>query len=228
MRSFKTAPLFARLGASRIKNGQVYTRDFITQVTDFFERRAVSHECTGKCFGTFEQIALVHDCINHPDFLRLIGRHWYATGDGLKRSFRTNQTWQTLCATAAGQQPQGNFRQTDTSRRNSHPIVATQCSLKTPPQRRAMDGGNRRFLEVFDDFHSAKETRRLERLAKFSNIRPSNESPTITNENRGDSVIGIGFDEAFQQTLAHMVAQCVHWRVIDRDNADIAIFCVGD
>ena len=214
--------------ARRVKHGRVHAGHLVVQVAHFLERSALGNELVGKRLGPGQQIALGNDFVDHPDCLGLAGRHRHAAGDHLEGGLGTDQAWQALGAAPARQQPQADLGQTDPGRRHGNPIVAAQRGLQSPTQRRTVDGGDRRLGQVFDHLHGAQKTRWLERLAKLGDVRTGDKGPAVADEHRGDGVVAGGLAKTVQQTLTDVLAQRVHGRVVDGDDADVAISGVRD
>ena len=106
--------------------------------------------------------------------------------------------------------------------------MAAQRGFEAAAQGRAVNGRHNRLGEVLNNLHGIEEIRRLERFAEFGNVRAGDKGPTGTNENRRDGVVFTGLGKALQQTLTNVLAQRVHGRIVDGNDADAVLFGIGN
>ena len=106
--------------------------------------------------------------------------------------------------------------------------MAAQRGFEATAQGRAMNGRHNRLGEVLNDLHGVEKIRRLERFAELGNVHTGDKGPAGADENRCDGVVFVGFSKALRQALAHMLAQRVHGRIVDGDDADVVLFGIAN
>ncbi len=146
-----------------------------------------------------------------------------AGGDHLERLGKPDEPRKALRAARAGKDAELHLRQTALRVARCHPVVAREGDLETSAERRAVDGRHDGlFARLVARDHRA-EVRGLRRLAELRDVRPRDECPAAAHEDDGlDSRLGDGLGQAVEQPLAHLLAERVDGRAVDRDYADLA------
>ena len=187
------------------------------------QRRAVGYHFLRERDGTGEQVAL-HDAVDDASGSRDLGGDWVAAQDELERGSRANETRETLRATGAGQQAEFHFRQTDLRRGHSHAVVAGERCFEAATERGAMNGRDDGLGGAFHDIQYFGQVGRSHGLAEFGDVRAGHERAAFTDEHGGLQFrVGVQGLHAIYQRHTHGGANGIHRRVVDADDADIAV-----
>ena len=176
-------------------------------------------DCGGAQVGAFRQ-HLVENAIGQ----RLRGGHVAAGGDHVQRDLRAGQPRQALRAATAGEDADLHLRQPDLRGRHRDAVVAGHGVLQPAAQRVAVDGGDHRLLAAVQHVvGAAAERRTLAAGAETANVGAGDEAAARADQHHGaDRRIGVGAVECVDDAFGNAGPECVHWRIIHHDDADIA------
>ena len=187
------------------------------------QRRAVGYHFLRERDSTGEQVAL-HDAVDDASGSRDLGGDGVATQNDLERGGRTNEARQTLRATGARQQTEFHFRQTDLRRGHGHAVVAGERCFEAATERGAMKGRNDGLGGAFHDIQYFGQVRRSHGLAEFGDVRAGHERAAFADEHSSLQFrVGVQGLHAIHQRHTHGGANGIHRRVVDADDADVAV-----
>ena len=155
----------------------------------------------------------------------LRGGNVAAGDDHFQRALRAGQTRQALCAAAAGQDADGNFRQANFRGRDGDAVVTPHRMFQPAAEGKAMDCGDHRLFTAFQQIVAALAYGRAgARFAELADIRPRDEAAASSDQNDGfyRRVLG-GFFQAFDDAFGDAGAEGVDRRVVHHDHAHVTM-----
>ena len=126
---------------------------------------------------------VVHDAIDRAGIKCRRRFQRFPRQHQIHRFLCTDEARQSLRAGCAGQQPEIDLRQSNSSTCQRDSVVATERGLEAAAERRAVNRGNDRLLAGIDLAHDIRQEGLERRLAEFLDICAGDERPPGAGNN---------------------------------------------
>ena len=185
----------------------------------------VSAILRAKAIAASLQLALRRDLVDDAELLRLLGRHVTAGGDHVERRLRADQARQPLRAAGAGEDADQHLGQPDLGARHRDPVMAGERGFETAAERIAVDRRDHRLRALVHHVVVRGGSAAAQpALAELADIGAGDKAaPGADQHHRLDRRVGIALVERSDDALRHPRRQRVHRRIVDGDDADIAV-----
>ena len=145
----------------------------------------------------------------------------------LQRLLGAYESWQPLCATRAGQQPELHLWQPYRGLGRGHPIIAAQGYFQPATECGAVDGRHDGLRAALHFGEHLVKARSLAFTTKFRNVRAGDERPAGAGEHHSlDVIIAEGLVHAIVQPLSDATGQGVYRWVVYGQQRDVAFLLV--
>ena len=135
------------------------------------------------------------------------------------RGFRPDQPWQTLGATATGQNADQYFGQPNLGARHRDAVMTSERMFKSAAQRKTVDGGNSGLGSAVQHIEAGARQYRA-RLAELTDIRPGYKTATGADQDHRLHIrIGIALVNGGDDALTHARPQCIDRWIVDGNYA---------
>ena len=181
--------------------------------------------------GALAQIgAFGQHLIQNAERLCFRCRNVPAGDDHFERGLHAGQPRQTLRAAAAGQNADQHFRQSDFRGRNGDAVMAAHRVFQPAAERVTMDRGDDRFRRTIHDVIGPLADRHALAVGvEAADIGTGDEAAAIAHQHhRLDRRIGVRAVQAFDDALGDTRPERIDRRIIDDDDADVAVFLKTD
>ena len=168
---------------------------------------------------------IVDDGIDGAPFQRLGRAELAAADDVLQSELRPRQAREALRAAGARQHAEINLRKTEPRVLNRDPPMAGKRDLEAATERGAVDRGDDRLRARLHGVLHVVERRFGEEHAvlKLGDIGAGDKGLAGADQHdRLGAPIFRGALEPFQERLAHLVAQRIHGRAVEREDGDVS------
>ena len=200
----------------------------VVAIADQRDRLAARHRGTDELDRGTGQIG-IGDRLHQPVGQRFLRRHRLTGDDALDRLYRPDDARQPLGAAGTGQNAELHLRQPQTGASRRDPQVARQREFEAAAERRTVHRRDRRLADLLERDDHFLQDRMFRRLAEFGDVGAGAERPAGAGENdRFDRGVGLGGGQGIEQARAHGMAERVHWRIVDRDDGDVAVTLRAD
>ncbi len=146
-----------------------------------------------------------------------------------QRLLYADEARQALRAAGARDEAELDLRQAGARSRRGEAEMATERNLETAAEWRAVQRRDHRLAYRLDRRDHVPCARRLRPLAELADVGARDEGTARAGDHDGfHARIGLGLVERRDQADPHGVPQGIDRRVVDRDDADIAVAAVTD
>jgi hypothetical protein len=154
----------------------------------------------------------------------VFGRDRLAGQDHRRGFFHADEARQPLRAAGAGNEPELDFGQTEPRVGGGDAEVAGEGDLKPAAEWGAEHGGHDRLVDRIDERDHLGKTGHHRRLVEFGDVGAGNKGASLRGQHdRLHRRVVTRAREGVGEPRAHVVAQRVDRRIVDRDDGDLAI-----